>query len=231
MTTRRVVLTRPAHTRKPYRAETPPVGSHVSTPTNTPTGPTSEHTTTTNVVSVVCEGGGSRVHAHANQATDFLDRLKQLPEKERKTVLDSLLLELQLSADTRPDRDVGMWAEAVHRELTRRLGSMDGGLVGPMVVRKTVAVGTSWKPVDSFMRSSRLNELTVTERQRAYYLLAELLVRHARAVARRSGVPLSPKLVANCTVNLPGLFEDAFPGYLNAGLAKVVARSPERTAV
>lgn len=174
---------------------------------------------------------GVHAHAtHASQVEDFTQRLKSLSPKDRKAVLDSLLLEAQLNDDTSATRDVAMWSEAVHREATRRLGSADGGLVGPAIVRRLVAVGTSWKPVQQFMQSSKLAELNVTERQRAYYLLAELLVRHALVVARRSGAPFSVKLVAQCTNNLPGVFEDAFPGYLEAGLARMVARHAEHVA-
>ena len=188
-----------------------------------------EHTTTTNVVSVVCEAVRKRTHAstHASEVGDFVERLKKMSTKDRKAVLDSLLLEQQLSDGPKANRDLDMWAEAVHREFTQRLGSADGGLVGPALVRKAVAVGTSWAPVQAFMETSKLQELPVVERQRAYYMLAELVVRHALGVARHTGIPLSVKLVSQCTGNLPGLFDNAYPGYLEAGLAKMVARHTE----
>jgi hypothetical protein len=169
-----------------------------------------------------------RERAHASAKDDIVTQLRALPAKDRKAVIDSLLLETQLIGEADAGRDLDMWAEAVHRELTRRLGSLDGGIVGPMVVRKLVAAGASWKPVEQFMAASKLSELTVTERQRAYYMLAELLVRHALTVARRSGAPMSAKLVANCTNNLAGVFEESFPGYLEAGLARMVTRHAER---
>ena len=79
-----------------------------------------------------------------------------------------------------------------------------------------------------FLQQSGLSACTVNERQQAYHILAELVVQHARYVARKSGAPLSPKLVANCMPNLPGVFEDAFPGYLEAGVAAMVAKSSPR---
>ena len=221
MATKRVILAR--------RIAVPTSGG---TPNSTP--PTlaraAEHSTTTNVVGVECVAVHGREYAssHASQVEDFVNRMKLLSSGERKKVLDHLLLDTQLNGESEADRDISMWAEAVHREVTRRLGSSDGGLVGPGIVRRLVAVGTSWKPVQQFMQSSKLAELQVTERQRAYYLLAELLVRHALVVARRSGAPFSVKLVAQCTNNLPGVFEDSFPGYLEAGLARMVARHAER---
>lgn len=74
------------------------------------------------------------------------------------------------------------------------------------------------------MTSSKLSELRVVERQAVYNLLAELLVEHAGYVARKSGAPLGPKLIGQCTGSLPGVFEASFPGYLAAGLAPILAR-------
>lgn len=216
ITVTRPVYARPAVTRS---------GAGNSSPTPQPRMRThaAEHTTTTNVVSVVCDAVHERAATHASEADTVLKSALRLPAKERKELLDRLLLEQQTDS-TRADRDVDLWADAVHRELTQRLGSSDGGLVGIGVVRKVVAAGGAWKPVESFMQSAGLSSLTVTERQKAYVTLARLLVRHAAVVASRSGAPLSAKLVSQCSVNLPGVFEDSFPGYLQAGLAKVIVR-------
>ncbi len=225
MDRKRIILTRPAV----------PVRGAVVTPTTSTTTTvlrTRERMRSVGDTDVVGSCPRSRAYAqpgtHASQAEDFVNRIKSLPEGERKKILDSLLLESQLNGEAKATRDLDMWAEAVHRELTRRLGSLDGGLVGPGVVRKLVSAGGSWKPVEQFMATSKLSELTVVERQRAYYMLAELLVRHALVVARRSGAPMSAKLVSNCTGNLAGVFEESFPGYLEAGLARMVARHAER---
>lgn len=220
MTQRRVILVRPQYRGTNFGSTSnPPTPSHAHVRA-------AERSTTTNVVSVerVAVHGDARSHAHASDVTDFAHRIKQLSAKDRKALLDTLLLEQQLDDGPPAARDVAMWAEAVHREFTQAVGSADGGLVGPGVVRKAVQVGTSWKPVLSFMQSSKLMELSVTERQRAYYMLAQMLVRHARSVARHTGTPLTLKLVCNCTGALAGLFDNAFPGYLEAGLAKVIAR-------
>jgi hypothetical protein len=151
--------------------------------------------------------------------------LKGLDSTAKKELLDRLLLEQQMNPDRGQDRDKDMWAAAVYRELSRIGGGADGGLMPQGVIRKAVAVGTSWQHVESFMKNSRLAEMTVTEKQAVYYLLAQLLVEHARYVARNSGAPLGVKLVTQCTGNLAGVFENAFPGYLEAGLARVVARA------
>jgi hypothetical protein len=75
------------------------------------------------------------------------------------------------------------------------------------------------------MRASKLLDLPVLERQQAYNLVAELLVQYAKVAARRSGAPMSPKLVANCSQNVAGVFDSAFPGYAASGLARMVVRA------
>lgn len=225
MATRRPIVTaRPA-----YRlgAVADAVGNGNS---STPTPPHRTHTlredtTTTNVVSVVSERSAHvQARTHAREAGELAEQILKLSPKDRKELLDQLLLEQQLT-ERKADRDVDMWAAAVHRELVRRIGASDGGVIGITIVRKLVGTAVSWGSVETFMRASKLAELAVVERQRVYFMLAELLVRHALVVARRGGFPLSAKLVAQCTSNLAGVFEDAFPGYLEAGLAKMVARS------
>lgn len=170
----------------------------------------------------VCAEGLSE--SSGKTVDELCDDLAVLPAGDRKKLLDRLLLASRLDEAKPAHLDLEMWSVAVHQELCHAVGSLDGGIVGPALVRKLVAVGTSWKPVQSFMEAARLSELTAPERQVAYNLLAKLLVRHAREVARRSGAPLSAKLVSQCTGNLMGVFENNFPGYLAAGLARVVTR-------
>lgn len=117
-----------------------------------------------------------------------------------------------------------MWATAVHEALQEALGGSLGSTVGPMAVQRIVGTHKAFEPVSEFMAHSRLREVQVVERLALYRLLAELLVAHARKVARHVDAPLSLKLVVNCTNNVAGLFDSAFPGYLGAGLAHIVAR-------
>lgn len=81
------------------------------------------------------------------------------------------------------------------------------------------------------MRASRLQDLTVPERLLAYRLLAGLLVDYADDLSRRTGAPLSLRLVTSCADKLAGVFDQAFPGYVAAGLAPVVARQMAAGAV
>jgi hypothetical protein len=144
---------------------------------------------------------------------------------EQKELLDKLSASLLLaSATDSKDRDLAMWSEAVHERLTEALGGGRASTSGVVVTRKLLATTAAWSPVRTFVDTTKLSELRVVDRQAVYMLLADLLVRHARSVAQRSGAPFSAKLVANCTVNLPGLFDAAFPGYIEAGLVRVIAR-------
>jgi len=220
MVAKRILLTRPAYNRRPV------VSAGDSSTTTNPIARTRARETPSGVSSAASVYS-TRAHAQpAAREDEITTAALALSKKNKKELLDRLLLDLQNAPSQRgaADRDKDMWASAVHRALLKVTGSMDGGLVGPAVVRRLVAVGTSWGHVEAFMVSSKLNEITVTDRQAVYNMLAELLVQHARYVARRSGAPLSVKLVTQCTTNLAGVFENSFPGYLEAGLAKAVAR-------
>jgi hypothetical protein len=152
--------------------------------------------------------------------------LDLLSADDKKKLLDRLLADQMLNAkDTGSDREIAMWAEAVHQALTDLVGGSGGMTAGPVLLRKVLRVGTAWEPIATFMKASKLHDLPVVERQKAYNLLAHLLVRYARQAAARSGAPLAPKLLANCTQNIAGVFESAFPGYVHAGLAKVAVRA------
>ncbi len=121
-------------------------------------------------------------------------------------------------------RDKDMWAAAVTTALVEANGGRPGGVPGQMIVKRSTASGTPWQAVWGFIESSGFSKLQVTERQSVYGLLASLVVKNAVYVSRETGAPLSPRLVANCSNNLAGLFDQAFPGYLRAGLAPIVAR-------
>lgn len=154
---------------------------------------------------------------------NLLDQASKLPTDQRKEFLARLALDAQTlpSGET---RDVDMWAGAVYDAIVAANGGEDGGLVGPAQIKRLVAVPSSWSHVSNFMKSSHLDQLTVTERQSIYAMLASLVVGNARYVARRAHIPLSGKLVANCATNVAGIFAQSFPGYLESGLALLVAK-------
>lgn len=161
-----------------------------------------------------------------------LEKLKQeaakLPSKDRQELLDHLALQSRTSINARhkDSRDLDLWCSALHDILARDTGALGVGLPGLAVIRKTVA--PLFAPIESFMVATKLQPLKVPDRQAVYHLLARLLVEHAKRASARSHIPLSLKFVASCSTAIPGLFEDAFPGYIDAGLARVVASSLSR---
>lgn len=175
------------------------------------------------------EGGFIRDHRNEPEAEvdavgKLLSQAQGLTAKQRQELLDQLSLANRMSRSADQDRDLDMWATAVHSILTDRVVSSDGSGYGRLLVKQLLAPSQNWRPVQEFMAQSKLCELKVVERTSVYFMLAELLVKHAEKVAIYSGAPLGPKLVGSCAHNIAGVFDAAFPGYLRAGLAKIAAR-------
>lgn len=173
------------------------------------------------------EGGGGPGFTHGSagevKAEEVLSLANKLSPEARKQLLAQLALQEQ-SVDPGKQRDIDMWSSAVYSGLVSTNGGSPGGVPGPAVVKRILASPSAWRPVDGFMASSKFDGLSVTERQSVYNLLADLVIKHASQIARRSNIPLSPKLIGTCSANIASLFDLAFPGYLRAGLAHIVAR-------
>lgn len=152
----------------------------------------------------------------------ILDLTNQLTVAENQRLLASLALKQQIGSKA-GGRDLDMWAQAVYDGLVAELGHEAGSGVGPLLVKRTLAVPSAWAPVTAFMASSRLQEQSVTKRQAIYMLLATLVIKNARYLTQNSGAPMSAKLIGACASNVASLFDSAFPGYLKSGLAHVVA--------
>lgn len=174
------------------------------------------------------EGGFVR-HAESNEkptnkVDELLNQAKLLTAKQRQELLDQLSLANKITRTADQDRDLDMWVVAVHAALVDVSATSDGSAYGKLLIKQLLAPSQAWRPVQDFMEQSKLCELKVVERASVYHLLADLLVQHASKVSERSGAPLSPKLVGNCTSGIASVFDQAFPGYLRAGLAKIAAR-------
>lgn len=205
----RVALARPLRTSNSYGR----VESQTNSKSPLPTTPS-------------LEGGGEGGAVDEKKKISLDDLLilaNGLPKSERKQLLATLALDSQLT-ESSGTRDPDMWSRAVYDGLVAATGGQDGGVVGPAVVKRLVATPAAFRPVASFMETSKMATLTVTERQSIYGALAKLVIENARAIARRSNIPLSPKLVSNCATNITGIFDQSFPGYLANGLALIVAR-------
>lgn len=151
----------------------------------------------------------------------LLKQALALGPKERKLLLASLALA------ERPEqaggRDLDMWALGVARALGDAAGAGAGGGYGELLVRRSLAPASAWQPVAEFMERAGLSGLEVVRRQSVYFMLADLLVQYSASVAAKVGAPLTPRFVANNARHVGAVFENAFPGYLGAGMAPLVA--------
>ncbi len=166
--------------------------------------------------------GGNEKKEQISLAT-LLDQAEQLSQADRKTLLARLSLASQ-NRETESCRDKDMWSQAVYEELLKAYGRGLGAAQGPANVKRSLSLPTAWAPLADFMASSNLADLKVVERFAVYSMLAKLVVKQALYVARKVDAPLSAKLVGTCAANVASLFDNAFPGYLQSGLAPVVAR-------
>lgn len=235
MAKRNVILVRPARTSTPIVRKV--VGnSNPTTPTHAHTcasertyAQRSENLKIFHVAAYThvraADEGESRAQANSAATIDqLLEQLAALSPTDQKVFLDRAAANRLLVAEKPADREIGMWSVAVYEAYCAAVGVGGAAGVGPLVVRRLLGASTPWSAVQSFMTSSRLHELPVTDRQAVYVLLADLLVRHTRSLARHVGAPFSPKLLASCTSNISALFDEQFPGYVEAGLVKFVAR-------
>ena len=151
-----------------------------------------------------------------------------LNKADKQALLDRLALENQLTAAVVQNKDLDMWSEAILKALEETIGQWVGHSYGLTLVKRSMGTSSSWRPVELFMKNSKLQELTSAERQSAYFMLARLLVERADDQTEFVGAPLTLKYIAGQTGNLAAIFDRSFPGYLAAGLAKIVARQLTR---
>lgn len=165
----------------------------------------------------------ARVHAHEPDDIDAF--LAKLTREQKQEMLDRFALENVKGAG---GRDLDMWSASVARALEDAIGGSGREAYGQLLCKRQLGSSSTWAPIEAFMRTSGLSDLVVVERQAVYNLLAELIVDAAKYNARRSGAPLSLRLTASHTGQVNGIFERAFPGYVAAGLAYVVAKQSLR---
>jgi hypothetical protein len=151
----------------------------------------------------------------------ILEQVALLPPADRKKLLARLSLDQQ--SQKPEERELSMWTAGVTEALERISGGASGASHGPMVMRRYLAPSSCWTPIAEFVEAAGFSSLEVTKRQSIYNMLASLLVQYASSVASQVGAPLTPKFVADRCQHIGVVFETAFPGYLRAGLARVVA--------
>lgn len=143
----------------------------------------------------------------------------------KKILSDFLLLELKSKQkiSTSSQRDVEMWISSVLKALKATLKSAPASISQKNPLWDAFEV--SYSELATFLVEAGISGLQSYQRQSLYDLLAKLLVAHSAKLAGFVGTPLSPKFICGQTHMIPGLFDNAWPGYLSAGLAMRVVQS------
>lgn len=211
----KVRLTRPT-----YKGASLPASRKKDPPTDEPPSP-------------LYRGGGGGSVSGVGAAVQVLEKnLQNLTPTERQALAEKLLA-ANLGA-VEGGRDVDQWATAVTEALATALKQRGIPAYGVMPVRKVVGAASAWGPVRTFATSAGLDAFSATDRYSAFQLLAGLLVQAALEVTRRTGAPMSLKLVGNLVPTIASIFDAEFPGYLESGLGSVPFRmriAPTKCAV
>lgn len=152
---------------------------------------------------------------------EILGLVDQLGTKQRKELLARLSLAQQ--SHTGDNRDLDMWVVALQQALLASSGLGDGGVLGLVPLKRQWSPVSTWGLVAGFMHRARLDSMSVPQRQGFYYMLADLLVAHTKKIAEHVHAPLTAKMVLGQAANLDAVFDQAFPGYLAAGLGPILA--------
>ncbi len=150
---------------------------------------------------------------------DWKKALRGLPRKTQQQLLDYLLLLTHEEAND-TDRDLEMWKASCASKLEHHLPGTSTHV--PKGTRLHTMLKESYTILTSFMAGANFGTMTVIQRKAIYEMLATLLVARAKHLASKTTAPLSLRLTFQCAADLPGLFDAAFPGYLESGLARKV---------
>ena len=174
-----------------------------------------EHTTPTYV--------GCVPVANSGVVNQIKEQIESLSKSERKEVSDHILYLNQgkaVTSTTIQDRDLAMWGESLAAELKRVTGEGTGTFPGNPTLRKLLVGG--YAPVLQATTASGIDRYGSADRKMWYGLLSKLLIEHSLTIAAFVKAPVCMKFILQQTDKVPGLVENAFPGYIRAGLVGVV---------
>jgi len=118
------------------------------------------------------------------------------------------------------ERDEEMWADSLEQTLGEALGSP------PSARKRSPAIlgslRASYAVVGAFVQALGIVQPVSYNRKVLYNLLAGFVVEYAKQLAAKIGAPLTFKFVLQNVEKLPALFDRAYPGYAQAGLACIV---------
>ena len=183
-------------------------------------GPRSRHSATKSGGPLPPKGGvgGPPSDGGAPSVSSITQQALGLSASERKKLVDQLLA---LQLDEAPSKDSALWAQAVKTAIDDVLGVGMGVAFAPASLKKALGARSSWDAVCTVLTAAKLDKASPADKLSAYQLLAGLLLQHCREVSRATGAPISPNFIGTCSSQMPAIFDLAFPGYLQSGLAFV----------
>lgn len=109
--------------------------------------------------------------------------------------------------------------QILHEALDRHLRALLGESIPPLHVLKRLDIHPRFRilrrSLDAFALTAGVKAIGINERRKMYDTLVGLLVERAQ----QFDVPLSLKLVLNQAETIAGVFDRAFPGYVQSGMA------------
>lgn len=145
---------------------------------------------------------------------------------ELKTRIDLLLqLSQEHDKDLKSDSDISL----LYRSLIGRVALITGNALPPLHVLKTrnEKVHKRIRDLKTFLNMwlwSILDyEPSRMQKVQLYLMYAKLTSKFLNAIP---GAPITLRSLLNCKDRFPDVFENSFPGYIEAGLGKAVFESP-----
>lgn len=149
------------------------------------------------------------------QRKEVRDYIAYLDKEQKQNLLTSTRTGQSL------ERDEEMWADSLEQLLGEALGTP------PSARHRSAAIlgslRDSFAVVQAFVQAAGLMQQVSYNRKVIYNLLAGFVVEYSKQLAAKIGAPLSFKFVLQNVERLPALFDRAYPGYVQAGLACIVA--------
>ena len=183
--------------------------------------------------------GGFPSHPVYTSQENYVEKVKELCRgldvRQRKEVRDYIsyldrehnqasLLSVRTSQSL--TRDEEMWADSLEQSLAFELGTPHR--TAQVRLYRAPATLSSLKDsyaiVHAFVQGTGMVKSMSYHRKALYEMLAGLVVTYSKQLAAKIGAPLSFRFVLQNVDKLPALFDRAYPGYAQAGLACIVVQ-------
>lgn len=156
--------------------------------------------------------------------TEIKQEIRKLPLADKQELAAYITLQLKTDprhkSKTEPERDVDLLATEICNALQKEITSGLRAIPSHHSLRPLL--NATFKEVQEFMKSAGIWSVVVGERIKFYRLLAPLMVAYAKKASTKNNLPLTPRFVLSLTNVIPGLVDQAFPGYAASGMLKII---------